>query len=275
MIGSTDTGGPPGKNIIIEIWEFLILGRADVMVTGHHRHSLSGTTFGTSCNSWGCPDGFSTFVIQSQLYLFSIAILQSDNGILQEELCQRSDRLHFIPDTLLLVTSADAGWRRCSCPCCPEFTRRHRGSVTLVSDDDLTSIQLITFLVFECYFKSFQFLTLMFGLSQSELVSIDFNNSAKEFRERPSKVTTKQFKEVNFECFLFLLTQRYNIAINRLHPHNNWKVPTEDNKGYAGVFIVNNVLRLVLILDTKFSYYNKFAWLIVSKICFSRWNSSV
>ena len=126
------------------MWEFLILGRSDVMVTGHHRHSLSGTTFGTSCNSWGCPDGFSTFVIQSQLYLFSIAILQSDNGILQEELCQRSDRLHFIPDTLLLVTSADAGWRRCSCPCCPEFTRRHRGSVTLVSDDDFKSIQLIT-----------------------------------------------------------------------------------------------------------------------------------
>ena len=49
----------------------------------------------------------------------------------------------------------------------------------------------------------FNFLPLLFGFSQSELVSIDGNNSAKEFRERPSKVTTKQFKEVSFECFFF------------------------------------------------------------------------
>ena len=57
--------------------------------------------------------------------------------------------------------------------------------------------------VFECYFKSFQFLILKFGLSHGELVSIDINNSAIEFRKRPSKVSTKQFKEVSFECFFF------------------------------------------------------------------------
>ena len=34
-------------------------------------------------------------------------------------------------DRRLLVTSADAGWRRCYCSCCPEFSRRYRGSVSL------------------------------------------------------------------------------------------------------------------------------------------------
>ena len=73
----------------------------------------------------------------------------------------------------------------------------------MVSDDDFKSSQLITPFVFEFYFKSFQFVILMFGFSQSELVSIDVNNSAKEFRERPSKVSTKQFKKVSFESFFF------------------------------------------------------------------------